>query len=88
MMLFLLLLVALVGVHSSWSRHPFSIAENVPANTIHTIPLGSEATFNWKCVFEQDCLGCCNHRIFQHQIFQGGFNERVGRRRDSLHRQR
>ncbi|EFN73526.1 Tyramine beta-hydroxylase [Camponotus floridanus] len=47
-MLILLLLVALVGVHSSWSRHPFSVAENVPANAIHTIPLGSEATFNWK----------------------------------------
>lgn len=87
MMLFLLLLVALVSVHSSWSRH-FSVAENVPANAIHTIPLGSEATFNWKCVFEQDCLRCCNRRIFQHQIFQGGFNERVGSRRDSLHRQR
>ncbi|KAL6436582.1 hypothetical protein ACFW04_004803 [Cataglyphis niger] len=48
MMLFLLLLIVLVGVRSSWSRHDSSIAENVPVGAIHSVPLGSEATFYWK----------------------------------------
>lgn len=62
-MMFLLLLVALVGVHSSWSRHDSSIAENVSASAIHSVPLGSEATFYWKCVFEQDRPRCRNRQV-------------------------
>ncbi|KAL0125166.1 hypothetical protein PUN28_004359 [Cardiocondyla obscurior] len=44
----LLLLVALTGIHSGWSQRDSSVGENVAENTVHTIPLGSEATFHWR----------------------------------------
>jgi len=46
MMLFLLFLAS---IHSAWSRHDSSISENAAGNTVHTVPLGSEATFHWRC---------------------------------------
>lgn len=51
MMLFLL--VALTGIHSGWSRRrDSSIGENIAGDVVHTVPLGSEATFHWRCDFE------------------------------------
>jgi len=54
MMLFLL--IALASIHSSWSQRDSSMDENIARNAVHTIPLGSEVTFHWRCDFEQDRL--------------------------------
>ncbi|KAH0954644.1 hypothetical protein HN011_004179 [Eciton burchellii] len=46
-MLFLLL-ITFVCIHSGCSQDDVSFAENVASNTVHMIPLGSEATFHWR----------------------------------------
>ncbi|XP_011167262.1 tyramine beta-hydroxylase [Solenopsis invicta] len=47
-MMILFLLVALAGIHSGWSRRDSSTGEHVVGDTVHTVPLGSEATFHWR----------------------------------------